>query len=188
MQEICKSDLRKIVLDNRDKLIENKYTKDISIFNTLTNLPQFIKSKNIFIYVSFGSEVATHEIIKKALDDGKNIFVPKIISKAEGMLAVRIQGLKELMPNKLNILEPMMVSETIEIENIDLLVSPGVAFDNKGNRLGYGGGFYDRFMSPGHMEKVFALAYDIQLIEHVPTEFFDIPIKNLITESGLKTF
>lgn len=163
---ISKDDLNKYDEDILKKVIESKYYKD---------------AKCIFIFVSYKSEVHTHEIIKKALKDNKKVCIPKIISLREGMEAVEIKSFSELKPGKKGILEPVDFSKKIDPKEIDVVFTPGLAFDDKGGRLGYGGGFYDKFFKRLRKDtQKIGLAYSFQKIDFVPMCEWDVRINDII--------
>lgn len=182
-EEYSKLELRKNMSKLRDKLLkEDKEQYDYEIFSKLTSDTLYIDSKVLFIYVSFKNEVGTHKIIIDALKRGKTVCVPKVISKKEGMRAIIIKSFSDLKEGKFGILEPEKEEPFVNPQDIDLCIVPGLAFDLNGGRLGYGGGFYDRFLSKAS-SKTFklALAYDFQVINEVPTKEHDIKIDRIIT-------
>ena len=131
--------------------------------------------------VSFGSEVNTHEIIKKAIIDKKNIYVPKIDMKKKEMIAVKIHSLIELSVNNYGILEPINVDKDKIANDFDIIVMPGVAFDENGNRIGYGGGYYDKYLEKNIFKaKKVALAYEEQILERIESDFHDIKVDFII--------
>lgn len=175
-------------LRTRIKLLRGDLTEDVKrnhdnkIFKKIIESNEYKSSKIIFIYVSFDKEVDTIKLIKKALEDKKNVLVPKIISLKDGMIAVEISSLQELSMSKYNILEPMLPAEIKHYE-IDLCIIPGVAFDVNGGRVGYGGGFYDRFLVKLKKDvSLIALGYKFQILDYVPMEEFDIKISSIISE------
>jgi 5-formyltetrahydrofolate cyclo-ligase len=179
-----KEEIRKIVNEYKNELdLEEKKKKDNIIYNKLINYNNFIEAKNIFIYVSYKKEVDTHNIIRYALMKGKSVYVPKIISMEEGMEAVEISSMIELEANKYGILEPKNCCRVALPNQIDFVVLPGVAFDLKGGRVGYGGGFYDRYLAniKTKVPKV-ALAYSFQIFDIVPMNEQDIDIDGVITD------
>jgi 5-formyltetrahydrofolate cyclo-ligase len=190
MQEDYKNNLRKNLLNKRNLLdAESKERYDKRIYSTVINSEEFRRSPNIFVYVSFGSEVDTHKIINYALDQGKNVFVPKIISRKAGMAAVQIKSLGDLERNSFGILEPKDFKDKAGANILDYILVPGLGFDLKGSRLGYGGGFYDRFLKDiSAKASVIALAYETQIVESLTVESFDIPVKGIITENGQTLF
>ena len=176
---------RKILLERRDQINSTqKESLDEEIFKNFIKSIFYKNAKTIFIFVSFGSEVNTHKIIERAIKDGKNVCVPKINSKEKGMEVFKIESMSELKEGYFGVLEPFEEKCEISGEDLDLIVVPGVGFDKNGYRIGYGGGFYDKFFN--NMEKdvsKIALGYDIQMVDELATEKHDKRINGLITES-----
>lgn len=180
-----KKQLRKRVLSMRNSLDkDNKNSFDREIFNKLVLSELYNKSMNIFIYISFGSEVETKDIIMKALDDGKKVYVPKINGENNEMKAINIESLEGLVENSFGILEPISDVE-ISKEKIDLIIVPGAVFDKEGNRIGYGGGYYDRYLEAIKDKKnKIALVYDFQIVDYIPSEVHDIKVDYIISNKG----
>lgn len=179
-----KKELRKHMKDLRDSSsYEDKNRFDEAIYRKIINNEFYIKAKVIFIYVSFGSEADTHSIINHALKNNKTICVPKVINKNEGMKAIKINSLEELSSSTLGILEPSNFSNEIQPSEIDLLIMPGLAFDINGGRLGYGAGYYDRFLKliPDKAHKL-GIAYKYQLLDNIPMDEHDMFIDEIITD------
>jgi len=178
-----KQEVRKYILEMRDRQRrEDRARWDDVIFSKFIDSEYYKNSEVIFIFVSFRSEVDTHRIIKKALEDGKTICVPRVISKNDGMKAFRINSIEELKKGSFGVLEPSADCKEVPGAEIDLVVMPGAAFDKNGGRIGYGGGFYDRFLSGlRHNAKKIALAYDFQILKHVPMDEHDIKPDGIIT-------
>jgi 5-formyltetrahydrofolate cyclo-ligase len=182
---LSKKELRSFVDGKREKLSSaEKYNMDNSIFEKVIDHKSYISANVLFIYVSYKNEVNTHNIIKHALENNKILCVPKIISLREGMKAIRIGSFGELKEGKYGILEPQLDEEKIiSPEDIDLLLMPGVAFDFNGGRVGYGGGFYDRFLKQVREDsKKIALAYSFQIFDKVPMDESDMRIDEVITD------
>jgi 5-formyltetrahydrofolate cyclo-ligase len=180
-----KADYREYVKELRGKITENeKRLNDNNIYTKVIQSNEYKKARCIFIYVSYKNEVDTHNIIKKALKEGKSVCVPKIISLKEGMKAVKITSFDELKESKYGMLEPdLLIDNVIEPEKIDLAYLPGVAFDLNGGRIGYGGGFYDRFLYHiGKNVPKIALAYSFQIFDHVPMSEYDVYVDSVITD------
>ncbi|ERI90113.1 5-formyltetrahydrofolate cyclo-ligase [Clostridiales bacterium oral taxon 876 str. F0540] len=179
-----KVEIRKSIKSLRDSMNKNeKKLKDDEIFNKVITSRSYINAKTIFIYVSMGSEADTHRIINKALEDNKLICVPKVINRKEGMKAIKIKSLSELVPGNFGVLEPVSFESQINPAEIDLLIMPGLAFDKFGGRLGYGAGYYDRFLQFVKKEaRKLALAYSFQILDKVPMEDYDVFIDEIITE------
>lgn len=160
----------------------DKEKLDDIIFNKIINGNYYKASRCIFIFVSYNGEVDTHRIIKYALKDKKIVCVPKVISKKEGMISVKIDKFEDLKPGTYGILEPTDTSSTINACNIDTAFVPGAAFSKSCGRVGYGGGFYDRFLkNTNEWCKKIALAYDFQIFDKVPMEKYDVWMDGIIT-------
>lgn len=177
-----KSELRKLVINKRDTL-RDRNEKDEIINIKLMNSHQFKNSNSLFIYVNFGSEVSTMKIIEESLSKGKSVYVPRVDKSIKEMEAVKIDSIKDLVEGAYGILEPLEGEILENAEDLDLIIMPGVVFDRSGGRIGYGGGFYDKFLSKlrKSIYKI-ALAYEVQIIENLPKENHDIPYDQLITD------
>lgn len=177
--------LRNKILEIRDSLNNNeKELMDNKIFNELINTDLYKRSINIFIYISFSNEINTRNIIEKAFKDKKNIFIPKVYKDDKLMKAIKLNSIDELKKNSMGILEPIDDSNYIEKENIDLIVVPGVVFDKECNRIGYGGGYYDRYLKDIKSKKnKIALAYDLQIVDKIESEVHDIKVDYIITNT-----
>lgn len=160
-----------------------------TIFEKLKQDPAYQHAHSIMCFVSFGTEVHTHDFIKEALAEGKRIFVPFIPSKKEGMKASELKDFSELEKGYFNILSPKEEYRRLTDEQPDLIIVPAVAYARDGYRVGYGGGFYDRYLSaqkkPGPR---IGIGFEVQVVDQVPVEDFDIPIDRLITEQNIYTF
>ncbi len=152
----------------------------------------YARCSNIFSFVSFGSEIDTHEIIRKALTDKKTIYVPRVEGKQ--IEFYRLLDFKLLIRSKYGILEPAVDENLRHVpvgSNINynkyhnLMLLPGLSFDVKGNRIGYGAGYYDKFLSL-HQDNYFykiAIGYDFQVLEELPAEEYDRRANMIITPS-----
>lgn len=152
------------------------------IFKKVVNSSEYKKASCVFIFVSYKSEADTHRIIKAALADGKTVCVPKVISRDKGMIAVQVKKFDDLVHGKFNILEPRDDKFQVCSYRIDLSYVPGLAFDNCGGRLGYGGGYYDRFLEKLRDDcKKVGICYKFQIIDKVPVEEHDILMDKIIS-------
>jgi len=184
-----KKALRRRILDERKNInIVEKEEMDNKILDKFYESEYYRKSKKIFIYISYDSEINTKGIINKALEDNKKVYVPRTEFKNRLMDAVEIMSLDNLVESDFGILEPSIKEPYIDPNELDLIVVPGVAFDKQGGRMGYGAGFYDRYfkkISEDNIKKVMkvALAYEFQTLEKVPMNDHDIPVDCIITEN-----
>lgn len=187
-----KREIRKRTLQLRNELKEDyRMQADDKIYHTLTDLECYRQSKVILSYIPYKSEVNTRKILEKALTDGKTVAVPKVLDKNGGMEFYEIQSLQELVTGYQGIKEPDITKkEPLDIEKLweeILMIMPGVAFDRKCSRIGYGGGFYDRYLnrySSKHM-KIVAVCYEIQLVNDIPTEPLDVKSDMVLTEQHI---
>jgi 5-formyltetrahydrofolate cyclo-ligase len=161
---------------------EQKKLYDETIFNKVIKSEEYKYSQIIFVFVSFGSEVDTHKIIIKALEDKKIVCVPKVINKKEGMKSVAITSIQELERSKYGILEPRDLNNEVNPSSIDLVLVPGLLFDTTGGRIGYGAGYYDKFLKLLTKESnIIGIGYKAQCIDKVPMEEHDVFLDYIIT-------
>lgn len=181
-----KQALRKQFREERRTLHpDHREEKNILITSKLLELQEFKDAKSVLFYVSIPEEVDTHKAIQKSFDLQKNVYVPKVAG--EQLKICPLLDLEELKPGDLGILEPCEPISQAHPKNIDLIVIPGLAFDQKGHRLGQGGGHYDRLLKETKGFKV-GLAFDEQMTENLPTEAHDVPLDLLLTDSHSFTF
>jgi len=177
--------IRKETLKIRDSIDpETKKIKDREIEKRLLDQKEFEIAKNIMFFASFRSEPDTFRIMEKSIHMGKRIILPKVNREKHELLLYEILDVRELTPGFMNIPEPE-VSEgrRFSAEDLDLMIVPGVAFGWKGERIGYGGGYYDRLI---HRIKrrppLIAIAYEEQILEEVPLLDHDIKMDKIITD------
>lgn len=177
--------LREKMLKKRAELSQEEIIrKSKAIQDRLFNLKEYKKSNFIFSYISFKNEVNTHDIIKKSLAIGKRIGVPITIPKGRQLLVSEIKDFdEELEMGYYNILTPKReYIREIPPELIDMVLVPGLIFTPAGYRVGYGGGYYDRFFSKNKEIFKVGLCYEMQMVPKVPTIIYDIPVDCIITE------
>ena len=179
--------IRKQVLGIRNKLSDDEvYRLSEDIFLNLKENSFFNNSTHVMVYLDFKHEVQTDFIINYCLEHGKKVHIPICIPETHELCISRISSLKELKSGHFGIREPM--TEYIRLSDsslVDLVLVPGVAFDSRGNRIGFGAGYYDRFMKrlqPGAVKA--ALAYSFQVVDMVPSDEYDIPVDYIVTEKG----
>lgn len=170
--------IRREALSRRDALTEEQCRRAACLITErLLGHQWFYLAQNILCYVSYGSELSTRELIVEALRLGKQVYVPRVIGTGQ-MVFCRISALEELQPGFHGIGEPSATAAAYDGaqggERV-LMVMPGVAFDAYGNRLGYGGGYYDRYLAahPQFQTCSIAVGYTCQLVEWVPQEETD---------------
>jgi 5-formyltetrahydrofolate cyclo-ligase len=182
-----KQNLKTEMFEKR-KALSKEEIKDKSsmIKEKLYSLSEFKDAKNVLFYVSFNKEVDTHTIIKETLNEknNKKIIVPYVLKNNPILQLSEINNFEDLKPKTFGILEPKEDKiKKFDIENVDLVIVPGIAFDKNGHRIGYGYGYYDRFLKrlDAKVKKV-GLAFYFQLIDKIPEEKHDIPMDIIITE------
>ena len=184
-----KKSLRKEMIQSRNQLSEEEIKINSEIItSSLLNLDIYKKASFIMTYVDFKSEVKTDLIIKHSLSVGKRIGVPMTIPEHKEMFISELKDYEnELELGNYNILEPKKAFiRQIHPELIDLILVPGVAFDRRGYRIGYGGGYYDRFFKKIRKKTIkLALGFEIQIIDKVPEGIFDLPVNYILTENEL---
>lgn len=189
-----KKEIRKDILKVRRNMdIDKKNSYDRLIEDSFFKSRFYKDAKNIFIYISYDSEINTKNIINRAIKDGKNIFVPRTEFTTKLMNAVKINNFENLIERRYGILEPKKEEPFIDPNNLDLIVVPGVAFDKDGGRIGYGAGYYDRYFKRINTENwsritKLALIYDFQLIDKVPIDEEDVLIDAVLTEKQFIMF
>ncbi|MDO8525168.1 MAG: 5-formyltetrahydrofolate cyclo-ligase [Candidatus Omnitrophota bacterium] len=169
-------------LNSRSEL--EKTEKSGIIKNKLFNEEVFKKASVVMFYVSLKDEVNTLSMIDEAIGIGKRVCVPVIIKEEKRLIAGEIKdSMADLKRQHFGIYQPIKgrVKE-VPLEDIDLIVVPGIAFDKKNFRLGRGHGYYDRFLSalPDHTRTI-GLAFDFQVVEDLPKDAHDIPVWKTIT-------
>lgn len=181
--------LRSEMLSKRNSLSQQSLmVKSSAITKLLFSTDYYKDSKYIMSYIDFRNEVRTEEIIKKTLKEGKNVIIPiSIVETRQLILSQLMDYDKELEAGTYGILEPKKkFIREVNPDLIDLILMPGVAFDRRGFRIGYGGGYYDRFLT--RIDKSVpkaALAFDLQMVPYVKEGRYDIPVDYIITESEI---
>ena len=190
-----KRKLRQEFLKKRDSLSRDEIkSKSERIEKRLFSLPEFQRAKTVMFYVSFRSEVETEKMIRNALNLKKRIVIPVV--DGEKIVVSEIKNLKkELTKGSFGIREPKKeFRRRVNQKEIDLVVVPGVVFDKRGGRLGYGRGYYDRFlrsksissrMSRSHQCALIGLAFDLQIARKIPLVEEDVKVDKIVTESGM---
>jgi len=181
-----KKEIRKKILSLKDglstKIIKNHST---AIFDQLNKTEFYTEAHNVMLYVSFGSEVMTKPIIDDLLSRGKRVFIPVTVPKTKALIVSELKSYEDdLVVGHFGVMEPKEEAlRPVEPSILDLVIVPGVAFDRNGYRIGYGGGYYDRFI-PRLPQKTttVSLAFDMQLIEKIPTSEYDMAVEYIITE------
>ncbi len=182
--DATKERLRSLLLETRREMtFEDVWKRSAIIQRRLIETKAFRSARHIALYSSCQNEVITDDLFHKAREKGKKVFYPRVFRGAEVMVFLPVRSLDELNPGAFDIREPAnRADRAVDPKTLDLVVLPGVAFDRRGARLGFGKGFYDRALA-GTKKTLVALAYDFQVVERVPTEPHDVMMDAVITES-----
>lgn len=189
METNLKDNLRKnMLLQRKNMELENVTIYSKKIIETIKKLPNFLNCKNIMLYLSFSNEVNTYALAKWCLDNDKTLVAPYCIKESREIIPYEITNLsKDLSRSTFGIMEPKHdILKKASIEDIDFIIVPGVVFDEHCNRIGFGAGYYDRFL-PKRAKKTFTIgiAYDYQVIRNIPTGVYDVPLDLIITENRI---
>jgi 5-formyltetrahydrofolate cyclo-ligase len=178
-----KRNLRKEFLQKRAALSElERERAENAIFERMIQLPAYQAARSVMLFVSFGTECDTHRLIQFSLSEGKQVLVPYCDPDCDEMCSVPIQSMKELVPGKHGILAPAK-GKTAQNPAVDFILTPGLAFDWEGYRLGYGRGYYDRFFDslPDSAVRV-GIGFDFQVVSKLPHDSFDRSVHAILTE------
>lgn len=177
-----KQEIRKQIQKLRDALSPEEWKeKTDAICERVISSDMFREATDVLCYVNIKSEVGTGAIIEEAWRLGKNVWVPKVISD-EQMEFYCIHSFSDLSVGAFGISEPDGTGK-VNCPEFALMIVPGVAFDLSGNRIGYGKGYYDRYIERcAHLDTM-GIAFDIQLLEKLPADACDQPLDAVITET-----
>ena len=182
-----KAALRRAILLRRDALPEGeRVLLSARIVATILDLPAYENAGVVLAYASFGTELQTDELLRRVLDDGKGLLLPRVergdlclyeVRDLAGDLELGTWGIREPKPDRCPPADP---------DSVGFALIPGVAFDKRARRLGYGGGFYDRLLAGGLPEgtPLVSGAFGVQIVDEVPTDPHDAPVDLVVTERG----
>lgn len=179
---IAKKSLRSEALRARDAIsAQRRHELDNHILNHLAALDLYIQSNRVLLYASYRSEVGTESMIEHALSEGKEVVLPKVDEVNACLTKHIITGMHDVCTGYRGIPEPI-AGKCIKVEDVDIIIMPGVAFDPFGGRVGYGGGYYDKLLPRIKGAKpIIALAYEEQIFHDLPKETHDMDMDIIIT-------
>ncbi len=155
--------------------------KSVRIAQRVLKLPVFVRAKTILLYAPVHREVDTRRIFSAAVHGGKCVAFPKV--KGKTLQARQVKNWKELKKGAFGVLEPNGRAKRVQAKELDLVLVPGVAFDRQGHRLGYGKGFYDRFLKQLNPKTAtVGLAYAFQVVNKIPRQPHDVKVQRVVTE------
>ncbi len=152
------------------------------ICNRIFDMQEFNDCPDVRSYMSFRNEVNTIPLLEKCLADGKKLSVPRV--EGENMDFCHINGMSELVKGYMGIMEPLKPLPVAD-SHAGIIIVPGMVFDRRGNRAGYGRGFYDRYLAKFPELIKIGVAFDFQLVDEIETNPFDIPMDYVITDKEL---
>ena len=184
-----KKELRRIISGRRDALTEDELAAlSIRVGDNLFACPEFERAQTIMFFAAFRSEVHTVPMMERALAAGKRVLTPVSLVETHELLPCEVRDVAaDLAPGAYDIPEPPPDRRrAVPAEEIDFLCLPGLGFDRSGNRLGYGGGYYDRFLERLREDTVLAaLAFSFQMVDSVPAAPHDKPVQLVITDKEI---
>ena len=181
-----KAETRKKLKAKRNS-ISNKSKLDFCIAQKLFSLDEYKNADKILVFVSLFDEIDTESIINSALSSGKTVAVPYCKNKFGEMEFYLINSLDELKTGTFGVREPdIEINKKLEDFEKSIIIVPGLSFDRDGNRIGYGGGYYDRFLA-NYSGVSIGLCYGEMMFDSIPTDKYDIPVDIVVTDSEVFT-
>lgn len=179
-----KKELRSYIKTKR-KSIENKVEKDSLIAQNLLSLDEIKKADTVLCYISLDDEICTDEIVSALLASGKRVGAPYCLDNKGNMDFYYITDFDDLKIQSFGVREPV-IEKCKKVASFDntIIILPGLCFDKNGNRLGYGKGYYDRFLQFHSLISV-GLCYNSLIVKNVPTDIFDKKVDLIVSENGV---
>lgn len=183
-----KNSQRKAAKQARQSITKDLYQSySDTICLKLMNLDEYIQAENIMAYCPVNNEVDVSLLMEDSILN-KTLILPKTQKENKKMIPCIVHNLSDLIVGAHNIMEPKDDCEILDKNNIDIIVVPLVAFDKKGTRIGYGGGYYDRFLSDIKKCKKIGIAFSVQELDYIEKEDHDIKLDMIITEKKIFKF
>ena len=181
-----KQSLRREMKQRLLSIPEEEYEeKSRKIREILFKQPEWQNAKTVGITLSNFPEADTRMIIQRGWEEGKRIAVPKCVPETKAMDFYQIQSFHDVEKGFFGLLEPLPEkTKWVSKEEIDLLIVPGLIFSKKGYRIGFGGGYYDRYLSD-FKGLTLALSFHEQIVENIPVEDHDLPVRKIVTDKGV---
>ncbi len=187
-----KAEIRKRILELRKGLSdEEAASKSEAIVQKVIKTPEYKEADNILLYADYCREVMTRGIFEDALLHRKKIYFPRVDKLTNTMEFYQVISIRQLVRGYMDILEPREDNHLrylFQPREDTLAILPGVAFDTSGYRIGYGKGFYDRFLVNRRQLSTMALAYSCQIIDEIPRDAHDIKMDKIVTEEIIYSF
>ena len=173
-----KKELRRQIREQKRAMTEEQIvTAGARLGELFLNCPEYKAAKTIYGYLPYNQEVRTVPMLEQAMKDGKRVAVPKCYG--DQMRFIYLDDLSQVESGYAGIPEPI-ADEPVAEDKTALVLMPGLAFTEDGNRMGYGGGFYDKFLAAEPDHPTVALCYDFQMVDYIPTDDYDIPVDRVL--------
>lgn len=188
MEEMAeKQEIRKRILKLRNAMTPEEITeKSGLIVRRLTELQEFREASTLMVFLSFGSEVLTDDLLRWGWEAGKRMVIPLCRPEDRRLTTCLLCAFAELEPGHYGIREPKAeIVRTVPREEIDAVLIPAVAFDRRGYRVGYGGGYYDRFLPEVPRAARIGAAFSRQIVAEIPADSHDVPTDRIVTEEEI---
>lgn len=169
-----KKELRRQIREKKRQMLPQQIELASSqLCEMLAATAQYRQAKTVYGYLPYNQEVRTVPLLERALQEGKRVAVPKIYG--DDMKFIYLDDLSQVEKNSYGIPEPVLDGPVAD-DPTALVLMPGLAFTKAGDRMGYGGGFYDKFLANEPDHPTVALCYDFQIVDDIPTDDYDIPV------------
>lgn len=186
---MTKAELRKQARARREAMSpEDCARRSRAIFDRVVDAPFYREARTVLAYMSFRNEVDTVALARRALDDGKRLCVPLTDPATLTMKVIAVTNLERgLSVKTFGLLEPTATGDNeIDPTSVDLVLVPGLLFDRSGHRLGFGAGYYDRFIAASRCRATVGLAYEWQVVEALPVDPWDMRLSRVVTERAIR--
>jgi len=184
---VSKGEIRKRILRLRNAMPREEIeAASMEIVKKLTEMEEIQRASTLMVFLSFGSEVRTDDLIRWGWGEGKRIVVPLCCPETSELMPCRIDGFDELETGHYGIREPKASRlQPVPQREIDAVLIPAVAFDRRGCRVGYGGGYYDRFLPEVPRAAKIGAAFACQIVAEIPAASYDVTVDRIVTEKGI---
>jgi len=184
---VNKAEIRKRILQARNAMTPEEIAAgSLAIVKRLVDLEEIRRASTLMVYLGFGSEVITDDLILWSWGEGKRIVVPLCCPESRELTACRIDGFDELESGHYGIREPKAgFLRPVPRGEIETVVVPAVAFDRRGYRVGYGGGYYDRFLPEAPQAARIGAAFAHQIVAEIPADPHDVTVDRIVTEAEI---
>ena len=179
---LSKKELRSAMYDRLHRMTEaEKNSASAAVCARLMALPAYTRAQRIMAFLNMPDEVSLDALISQAIRDGKEVYVPVCVSRTE-IAAARLLGLEQAVVGAYGIRTAPEGSLKVAASDLDVIIVPGLAFDEKGGRLGHGAAYYDRVLAGKGEAIAIAAAWDVQLVPDVPVEAHDVIMTEVVTD------